>query len=514
MAVERIAVLGAGVMGAAIAAHCANAGFPVLLLDIVPEGAADRSAIARGAIEKLLKTNPAALMSSRLARLITPGNLEDDLPKLAEIDWIIEAVVENPKIKAALYTKIEAVRKAGSIVSSNTSTIPLQYLVQGQSEAFRRDFLITHFFNPVRYMRLLELVPGPDTRPEAIEEISSICDIRLGKGVVRAKDSPGFIANRIGTLWIQAGINAALDQGLTVEEADILAGKPIGVPKTGIFGFTDLVGIDLMPHLAASLLKILPPEDLYCSIYREIPLIGRMIERGLTGRKGLGGFYRLIREGEAKRMEVIDLATGEYRAEQKPDLAAMEVSKKGGLKALAALPDKYGQYVWAMLRDTLSYAASLVPAIAGDIAAVDEAMRLGYNWKYGPFELLDQLGTAWFAERLQAEGREVPALLAQAAGRPFYRVANGQAEYLAVDGEYMKLQRPEGVLLLADIKRAGSKPLVKNRLGLALGYRRWRRLPRIHQQDEHVRPADHGNDRQGAGAGRGRQGPMEGAGRL
>jgi 3-hydroxyacyl-CoA dehydrogenase len=461
MAIEKVAVLGAGVMGAAIAAHVANAGLPVLLLDIVPEGAEDRSMIAKGSIEKMLKAEPAPFMSKRVAKLMTPGNLEDDLPKLAEIDWIIEAVIENPKIKSALYAKIDAVRKPGSIVSSNTSTIPLQYLIQGQSEAFKRDFLITHFFNPPRYMRLLELVAGPETRAGAVQEIAAFCDVRLGKGVVHAKDTPGFIANRIGTLWIQSGINAAMDLGLAVEEADALAGRPMGIPKTGIFGLTDLVGIDLMPHLATSLLKTLPEQDDYRRLHREIPLITSMIEQGLTGRKGKGGFYRLVRDGETKHKEVIDLVTGQYRAEQKPELAVLEVSKKGGLKALASLPDKYGQYVWAVLRDTLGYAASLIPAIADDIAAVDEAMRLGYNWKYGPFELIDQLGTAWFAERLAAEGRAIPELLATAKGRPFYRIENGQAEYLATTGEYRKLVRPEGVLLLADIKRS-SKPLAKN----------------------------------------------------
>jgi 3-hydroxyacyl-CoA dehydrogenase len=457
MAIEKVAVLGAGVMGAAIAAHVANAGLPVLLLDIVPEGTTDRSAIAKGALEKLLKADPAPFMSKKAARLVTPGNLEDDLPKLAEIDWIIEAVIENPKIKSGLYAKVDAVRKAGSVVSSNTSTIPLQYLVQGQSDAFKRDFLITHFFNPPRYMRLLELVTGPDTRPEAAAEIAAFCDIRLGKGVVKAKDTPGFIANRIGTLWIEAGIIHAVDMGMAVEEADAIVSKPMGVPKTGIFGLADLVGIDLMPHLSKSLLMTLPPQDAYRDLHKDIPLIGKMIETGLTGRKGKGGFYRLIREGETKRKEVIDLATGEYRAEHKPD----KDDYRGSLKSLVSRGDKSGQYAWAVMRDTLSYAASLVPQIADSITAVDEAMRLGYNWQFGPFELIDQLGTAWFAETLAAEGKPVPELLQKAAGRPFYRVEAGHAQYLTVEGDYRDVLRPEGVLLLSDIKRA-SKPVIRN----------------------------------------------------
>ena len=457
MSIEKVAVLGAGVMGAAIAAHIANAGVPVLLLDIVKEGEADRSAIAKAAIEKLLKTDPAPFMSKRAAKLVTPGNLEDDLGQLAEMDWIIEAVIENPKIKSALYAKLDAVRKPGSVVSSNTSTIPLQYLIQGQSERFAADFLITHFFNPPRYMRLLELVTGPATHPEAAAEIAAFCDIRLGKGVVRAKDTPGFIANRIGTLWIQAGINAAMDLGIEVEEADAIAGRPMGIPKSGIFGLVDLVGIDLMPHLARSLLMTLPPDDLYRSIAREIPLIGRMIEQGLTGRKGKGGFYRLVREGETKRKEVIDLATGEYRAERKPEKDAY----RGSLKSLVERSDKAGQYAWTVMRDTLSYAASLVPQIADDITSVDEAMRLGYNWKHGPFELIDQLGSGWLADRLAAEGKPVPALLQMAAGKPFYRVEGGRTQFLGTDGKYRNLARAEGVLLLRDVKLA-SKPVMKN----------------------------------------------------
>ncbi len=457
MAIAQVAVLGAGVMGAAIAAHIANAGVPVLLLDIVPEGALDRSQIAKGAIDKMLKADPAPFMSRSAVKLVTPGNLEDDLAKLAGVDWIIEAVIENPKIKSALYAKVDAVRKPGSFVSSNTSTIPLQYLVQGQSDAFRRDFLITHFFNPPRYMRLLELVGGPDTRAEAVAEIAAFCDLRLGKGVVRARDTPGFIANRIGTLWIQAGINHAIDLGLDVEEADAIASKPMGVPKSGIFGLVDLVGIDLMPHLARSLLMTLPPQDAYRTVHRDIPLITKMIEEGLTGRKGKGGFYRLVRDGGDKRKEAIDLKTGEYRAERKPDKDAY----RGGLKALVGGTAPGNKYAWGVLRDTLGYAASLVPQIADSVAEIDEAMRLGYNWKYGPFELIDQLGSGAFAERLKAEGLPVPTLLETAEGRPFYRTEGGKLQYLTTGGEYADLKRAEGVLLLSDVKRAG-KPLLKN----------------------------------------------------
>ncbi len=298
MEIRSAAVIGAGVMGSGIAAHIANAGIPVFLLDIVPQDVKDgrgndRSVVARTAIEKMLKTDPAPFMHKKNARLVTPGNIDDDLEKLADVDWIVEAVVENPAVKSDLYARLDKVRKPGSIVSSNTSTIPLKNLIEGQSERFAEDFLITHFFNPPRYMRLLEVVAGPATRAEAVASLSAFADKRLGKGVVQCKDRPGFIANRIGTYWIQAAINEAMDLGLTVEEADAVVGRPMGIPKTGVFGLVDLVGLDLMPYVSRSLLNTLPPGDPYRDIYREPELFTRMIAEGYTGRKGKGGFYRM-----------------------------------------------------------------------------------------------------------------------------------------------------------------------------------------------------------------------------
>jgi 3-hydroxyacyl-CoA dehydrogenase len=460
MDIRRGAVIGAGVMGSGIAAHFANAGIPVVLLDMVPPGAEDRSALARGAIDRLLKAAPAAFMHPRNAALVTPGNLEDDLGLLADVDWIVEAVVENPQAKAALYRRIDPVRKPGSVVSSNTSTIPLEVLTAGQSDAFRRDFLITHFFNPPRYMRLMELVTGPETRADAVAAVAQVCDRRLGKGVVRCKDTPGFIANRIGVMWIQAAINAAFDLGLTVEEADTVAGRPMGVPKTGIFGLMDLVGLDIMPHVSRSLLDTLAPDDAYRSVFRPNPLIDRMIAEGYTGRKGKGGFYRVNREGGGKVREAMDLASGAYRPQRKPRLDSLETAGRD-LKALAVYPDRTGRFARTVLATTLGYAAALVPEVADDIQAVDQAMRLGYNWKYGPFELIDRLGSGWFAELLQAEGLPVPPLVTRAAGRPFYRVEAGRLQALGVDGSYRAVERPDGVLLLSDIKRAGP-PVWKN----------------------------------------------------
>ena len=243
-AIKKAAVIGAGVMGAGIAAHIANAGVPVVLLDIVPKGAENRNALAEGAVQKMLKTRPKSFMHPSRAKLVTTGNLEDDLGQLADVDWIVEAVIENLDIKRKLYATLDEVRKPGSIVSSNTSTIPLGLLVEGRSAAFKSDFLITHFFNPPRYMRLLELVAGPETRADAVEAIRAFGDHALGKGVVDCKDTPGFIANRIGTFWMQAAVTEAMDRKLDVEAVDALLSKPVGIPKTGVFGLIDLVGLD------------------------------------------------------------------------------------------------------------------------------------------------------------------------------------------------------------------------------------------------------------------------------
>jgi len=461
MAIERAAVIGAGLMGSGIAAQIANAGIPVLLLDIVPKDAADRSAIAKSAIDKLLKADPAALMSKAAAKLITPGNIEDDLEKLKDVDWIVEAVIEKLDVKQSLYRKLEPHRKPGSVVSSNTSTIPLQTLMKDESEALQRDFVITHFFNPPRYMRLLEVLGGPKTRPESLAAISDFGDRRLGKAIIAAKDTPGFVANRIGVFWMQAAVNTALDLGLTVEEADAIMGRPIGAPKTGIFGLLDLVGLDLQPHVDASMKAALKPDDAYQTVRRDFPLMQKMIADGYTGRKGKGGFYRLQRNGEEKVKESIDLKTGEYHKSDRARLESADAAK-GGLKTLVSHPDKGGQYAWRVLSLLLSYAASLVPEIADDIVNVDLAMRTGFNWKRGPFEMIDQMGAAWFAEKLAAEKLPVPVLVKLAAEKGgFYRTENGTLQFLGTDGAYHILKRAEGVLLLADIKRA-SKPILKN----------------------------------------------------
>jgi 3-hydroxyacyl-CoA dehydrogenase len=458
-AISKVCVIGAGTMGAGIAAQVANAGVPVLLLDIVPKEGNNRNAIAEGAVARMLKTDPAPFMNKAAARLVETGNIDDHLDKVAECDWVIEAVIERLDIKQGLYARLESVKRPGTAVSSNTSTIPLANLVEGRSEAFRRDFLITHFFNPPRYMRLLEIVTGADTDAAVAARVEQFADVAMGKSVVHAKDTPGFIANRIGTYWIQLGINAAIDMGLTVELADAIAGRPMGVPKTGIFGLVDLVGIDLMPHLKQSLTATLPKDDPYHAIARDLPLIERMISQGFTGRKGKGGFYRLNRD-MGRRKEAIDLATGEYREKISPR-GPSGPAARGDLRALVESGGDIGAYAWAVLGGTLAYAAGLVPVAAADVVAVDDAMKLGYNWQAGPFEMIDKLGASYLAGRLEAEGRPVPEILRLAGDRTFYRVENGKRQFLGLDGEYHDVPRPEGVLRLADIK-LGSKPILKN----------------------------------------------------
>lgn len=464
MTIRKVAVIGSGVMGSGIAAQVANAGIPVVLLDIVPKNADDRSALAKGAIEKMLKADPAPFMHPKNAKLVAPGNLEDDLALLGDCDWIIEVVLEDLKVKHATYEKIQKHRKKGSIVSSNTSTIPLHNLVEPFGDALAQDFLITHFFNPPRYMRLLELVVGPKTRKDAAATIEKFCDINLGKGVVHCHDTPGFIANRLGVYWLQAGLAEAINLGISVEEADVVMSRPVGFPKTGIFGLLDLVGIDLMPHLAESLLSTLPAKDAYRDLYQDYPFIHGMIAQGYTGRKGKGGFYRLSKEGGKKEKQALSLSAdkfdeGMYYKAGKPKPAAAEAGK-AGLRAVMESDDLAGRYAWAVLSKVLAYAASLVPEIADDVAAVDEAMRLGYNWKKGPFEMIDDLGPAWFAEKLAAEKIAVPDLLKKVGGGTFYKVENGKQHFFGTDGKYHPIARPEGVLLLRDIKLY-SKPVIK-----------------------------------------------------
>ncbi|MGR9116216.1 MAG: 3-hydroxyacyl-CoA dehydrogenase NAD-binding domain-containing protein [Gammaproteobacteria bacterium] len=455
MNIEKVAVVGAGVMGAGIAAHIANAGVPVYLLDIVPENSRRRNAVAEAAIERLRKSEPAALMHPKNARLITPGNIEDHLDKLAGVDWIIEAVIEDLTVKQDLYRQLERVCSPETLISSNTSTLPLRWLTQKMSEAFKRRFMITHFFNPPRYMRLLELVAGEALAPDWLDAVLEFADRRLGKGCVLCKDTPGFIANRIGSYWLQSGLLEAIELELTVEQSDMLISKPFGIPKTGLFGLLDLIGLDLIPHILEGFDRMLPEDDPFRQINRTPELMQRMIADGYTGRKGKGGFYRLRNQDGKRVKEAIDLVNGAYRPCVKPDPGAFE----GELQALLSREDKFGRFAWRVMAKTLNYAAGLVPEIADDIVAIDTAMKLGYNWRYGPFELLDRIGVAWFIERLQSENLPVPPLLEFA--EPLYKSESGKLQFADLSGRYNPVPRAPDTLLLADIKLQGP-PLLTN----------------------------------------------------
>ena len=470
MTINKVAVIGAGLMGSGIAAQIANSGTQVVLLDIVPPKLEDfggnRNAFAEGAVQKLLKAEPAAFMTKRAAKLITTGNMDDDLELLVDCDWIVEVVLEDLKIKHATYEKISKHRKKGAIVSSNTSTIPLNILVEPFDKEFQEHFVITHFFNPPRYMRLMELVSAENTNKKAVEAIRSFCDVKLGKGVVECNDTPGFIANRLGVFWLTTAMNVAVEKNVAVEVADLVMGKPCGIPKTGVFGLLDLIGIDLMPHLAKSLLDTLPKNDAYRDAFIDHGFIHKMIDAGYTGRKGKGGFYRLnpdapkgTREKQSFVLDADKFDEKNYTKSVKPRLKSVDAGRKG-LKAVVTTDDQGGRYAWDVLSKTLHYAASLVPEIAGTIAEVDEAMRLGYNFKKGPFEMIDALGASWFAEKLKAEGMSVPPLLEAVGEGSFYQVESGQLQFFGTDGKYHDLERGDGVLLLRDIK-LGAEPIAK-----------------------------------------------------
>ncbi len=458
--IRQVAVIGSGVMGSQIAAQVANAGVPVLLLDIVPKDAADKSVLAKKALDRMGQ-EPSPFMHADAAKLVIPGNIDDDLDKLRTCDIIFEAVVENGQIKSSLYKKIDSVRKPGTIVASNTSTIPLAKLIAGQSPAFAKDFMIALFFNPVRFMPLLELVTGPETLAGSVEKMRDFCDRALGKTVVPCLDTPGFIANRLGMFWLQSAINAAMDLGLTVEEADAVCGAPMGIPSTGIFGLIDLIGLDLMPLIGKSLVTSLSRDDVYRRIYQEPELFRRMVADGYTGRKGKGGYYRFVEnETGGKVKESINLETGAYAPSVVPKIPALEEAG-GNLRVLCEINDKIGQFAWRVLSETLVYAFELIPATVPDVTLIDAGMKMGYNWTFGPFELIDKLGADWMIARLREEARDIPLLLAKASGRKFYRVHGGRVEAMQTDGSYEPAPRAPGVLIFSDIKLA-TKPIEKN----------------------------------------------------
>ena len=471
MTIKKVAVIGAGLMGSGIAAQVANAGFPVTLLDIVPEGAANRNVIAEGAVKKMLKPvklgSPTPLMHRRNAKLITTGNIEDDLNLLSDAELIIEVVLEKLEIKHDVFNKIDKYRKKDSIITSNTSTIPRKLLVEGMPKSFAQDFMITHFFNPPRYLKLLEIVAGKEVSNEKIELVSKFCDINLGKEIVICNDTPGFIGNRIGTYWTLIGMIEAIKMNLTVEEADAIMGKPMGAPKTGIFGLADVVGLDLIPHVTESMASNLPKNDMYNIGVREQSELGidkmlsKMIGDGYTGRKGKGGFYRLNLDSGNRIKESRNLKTGKYsKSVKRVGLESVKAGRKG-LRNVVTHKDKGGEYAWRVLSKTLSYAASLVPEITQNIVNVDTAMKNGFLWKKGPFEMIDSIGPAWFVEKLKSENMEVPTILEKIGDGYFYSEDENKLNYYSIEGKYKEVAKPEGYLSVSDITR-GQNAIYRN----------------------------------------------------
>ena len=461
MTITKVAVIGAGTMGSGIAGQVANAGIQVWLLDLPSEDNAN--ALAERGLERLQDPNQPGLVSKQAESLIHLGNTRDDFEQLADCDWVAEAVVERLDIKQDLYRRLDAVCKPEAIVTSNTSTIPIRLLVENMPQSFRRRFAITHFFNPVRFMRLLELVRGEDTDPAIIELLGDFCEQQLGKGVVACLDTPGFLGNRVGVFAIQCALHAAFDLGLTPLEADAIFGRPMGIPKTGVFGLYDLIGIDLMSDVVQSLVNILPESDAFHAEAAKIPLMTQMIANGQTGNKQGQGFYR---DSESRR-EALNLETAQYQEAPRLNLPLAELAEREGVSKLLQDDSLLGRYAWRVLSRTLSYAASLIPEVGEDPVGIDDAMKLGYNWIKGPFELIDEIGVDDFIKRLEADNVAVPAFLAEAAGSSFYRVSDGKLQARHSGDSWKDIERPEGVIRFTE-KRQTMQP--KNRCAVASWY--------------------------------------------
>ncbi len=465
---SKIAVIGAGTMGSGIAAQIANAGHEVMLLDLPAREGADKSP-AEMAIDRLMASDPPQLMHKRNAGRIVTGTISDDFGKLAECDWIIEAVVERLDIKKDLYARLDATIGPDCIVSSNTSTIPISLLVEDMPTAFRKRFAITHYFNPVRYMRLLELVRGTDTDQAVIDRLADFNDRVLGKGVVRCADTPGFLGNRVGVFALQAGIDEAMRNKLTVEQADALMGRPMGIPKTGVFGLYDLIGIDLMVDVVASLRSILPEGDAFHVIGGENEMISAMIADGYTGDKGLGGFYMTGDDGTelARPLSGAGEALKAPRARDKalPDAAirAADAAASRGepLLEIIAGNDDCARFCRRVLARVLAYAASLVPEVTSSPQDIDDAMKLGFNWQRGPFEMIDAIGHDRMAELFAEAGVETPAVLTE--GGEFYRAEGSTLEVRHAGGGYHPVSLPEGVMRFHMTRRTLT-PITANKL--------------------------------------------------
>ncbi len=410
MDIKKVVIIGSGTMGSGIAAHLCNAKVPVTLLDLKTE-------VSSAARDRIYKSRPPLLIDKSNIDNIKVGNINDDFDVVKDADWVVEAVVERIDVKHDIYEKIFKNRKPGAIVSSNTSSIPIKVLSEKLQDEEKKDFCITHFFNPVRYMGLLEIVKNENNDLNKINSLKKFCEVELGKGAIVCNDTPGFLGNRIGVYAMQVAMTEAMKMKLSIEEADAVFGRPMGIPKTGVFGLYDLIGIDLMSDVLKSFIKELPENDKFQNVAKEIPLITKLVQTGYTGRKGKGGFYRMNKTNNQKILEAINLDNGDYSPTKKIDLGIDTVD----LKKLINRKDKYGEYAWSVISQIIKYASSLVPGITNKFNDIDEAMRLGFNWAMGPFEMLKSIGVKIFFERIDDfKGNEFLENLSSNKNENFY----------------------------------------------------------------------------------------------
>ena len=471
--IEKAVVLGAGTMGARIAAHFANAGLPCILLDIVPPGvpagSPDRNKIVRAGLEAAKKSKPAAFFSSALAEKVSIGNFEDDLQRVAEADWIIEVVAENLEIKRKLLERVAAFRKPGAMVTTNTSGLPVHLIAEGMSQEFQENWCGTHFFNPPRYLKLVEVIPGPKTSSDVLETLRDFCDRRLGKGVVEAKDTPNFIANRIGTYSMLNALKLMADLDMTVEEIDACTGPAVGWPKSATFRTADIVGLDVLTHVIKNIYET-APNDESRERYKVPALLEDMTKRGWLGDKTGQGFYKKAKGDGKKDILTLDVKTMEYRPKIKAKFASLEAGKgiddtKERLRALVGpilqgqKSDKAQQFLWAALSETCLYAARRVPEISDSVAEVDRAMRWGFGWELGPFEMMDALGVKDFVAQVEKEKRPLPLLIERVAGsrKGFYETERGVTTVFDISGKPRTVSEPSGVIILKTLKDAGKE---------------------------------------------------------
>ncbi|MGD0515147.1 MAG: 3-hydroxyacyl-CoA dehydrogenase NAD-binding domain-containing protein [Terriglobales bacterium] len=490
--IHKVAVLGAGTMGARIAAHFANAGIASSLLDIVPPDADGpaRNKIAAAGLDAAKKSKPAAFMDASLARLITIGNFDDDLKRLAEVDWIIEAVVENLDLKRALLRKVEAIRKPGTIITTNTSGLPVGKIAEGFSDDFRRSWFGTHFFNPPRYMRLLEIIPTPDTDRDAIDAVSRFCDIHLGKGIVLAKDTPNFIGNRVGTFSVLNVMRLMQEMDLSIEDVDALTGQALGWPRSATFRTIDLVGLDILGHVVSNMTRVVTGDSAAQLDERsdlKLPdFYKQMLERKWLGDKTKGGFYKKAKStGQEDERLALDWKTLEYHPRKKPKFPALDMAKNveqtaARLKMLLGLDgsgpqknDRAGAFLWSALSDLWTYSANRIPEISDSIVEIDRAMRLGFNWELGPFELWDAAGVEATIERMKKEDRPIAANVEQllAAGKKTWylddpKAASGREYFDLGAVAYKAVAVPSGVWSVEVAKK--SNGVVKKNSGASV----------------------------------------------